>query len=333
MLICRQNADLQPSTDTQEDIDWTLSTQLYPKIDEAPSFISRHRQAAGQHIFTTTANPANLQGKQLQVYTTVQQHHSSNSPSPLRTIVSGTAGTGKSYLIHCQLLLQHQVVVTAPTVVAAFNIDGHTLHSLLSLPTRGEFKDLEGERLTKLQHAFSEIKYLIIDEMLMVGRKIFGQVDRHLHQAFPHHFQEVFGGCSCILFGDFGQLPSVMDLPLYTTDSRSELSDQGRPAYQTFQQAVVLDQVMRQAAQDPEQVKFRDVLLRLRDSEVTVADWNHLMTRTPTKVQEVSPFSTALHLIPTVEAVIDCGSAPSQWPAYCHHQGCAHWTQCNQGPS
>ena len=233
---------------------WTLrktltGPTLYPNIDEAPSFISQQRQAAGQHIFTTSADPANLQGKQLQVYIIVQ---SAINPPPLRMIFSGTAGTGKSYLFHClRLFLQHQVVVAAPTGVAAFNIDGHTLHSLLSLLTRGEFKDLEGERLPKLQQSFSEVKYLIIDEMSMVGRKTLGQVDRRLRQAFPHHSQQVFGGCSCLLFGDFGQLPPVMDLPLYTTNSRSELSDQGRGAYQTFQQAVVLDQVMRQAGQDP----------------------------------------------------------------------------------
>ena len=103
-----------------------------------------------------------------------------------------------------------------------------------------------------------------------------------------------------------------MDLPLYTTDSRSELSDQGRAAYQTFQQAVVLDQVIRQAGQDPEQVKFRDILLRLRDAKVTLSDWNHLMTRTPTRVQDLSPFSTALHLIPTVEAVVEYNVAQLQ---------------------
>jgi ATP-dependent DNA helicase PIF1 len=96
-----------------------------------------------------------------------------------------------------------------------------------------------------------------------------------------------------------------MDLPLYTTDSRSELSDQGRTVYQNFQQAVVLDQVMRQAGQDPQQVQFRDILLRLRDAKVTVADWNCLMTQTPTHVQDLSPFATALHLIPTVEAVVE----------------------------
>ena len=57
----------------------------------------------------------------------------------------------------------------------------------------------------------------------MVGRKVLGQIDRHLCQAFPHHAQEVFGGCSMLLFGEFGQLPLVIDLSLYTTDSRSDL--------------------------------------------------------------------------------------------------------------
>ena len=181
MLICRQNADLQPSMDTQEGIDCTQVAQAYPNMEEAPSFISQQRQAAGQHVFTTTANPANLQGKQLQAYTIVQQHQSATSPPPLRMIVSGTAGTGKSYLICClRLLLQRQLVVAAPTGVAAFNINGHTLHSLFRLPTREEFKDLEREKLTRLQQAFSEVRYLIIDEMSMAGRNTLGQVDRRL---------------------------------------------------------------------------------------------------------------------------------------------------------
>ena len=306
MLICQRNTDLQPNTDSQQDIDWTLASQSYPNLEEAPSFISQQRQVAGEHVFTTSADPQNLQGKQLQVYTAVQQHHNAVNPPPLRMIVSGTAGTGKSYLIHClRLLLQHQLRVAAPTGVAAFNVDGCTLHSLLSLPTKGDFKELEGERLNKLQQSFTDIKYIIIDEMSMVGRKSLGQVDRRLRQAFPHRGREVFGGCSCLLFGDFGQLPPVMDLPLYTTDSRSELSDQGRAAYQQFNQAVVLDQVMRQAGQDHEQVLFRDILLRLRDAKVTIADWKCLMMQTPTLVQNLSPFANALHLHPTVEAVVE----------------------------
>ncbi len=68
--------------------------------------------------------------------------------------------------------------VAAPTGVAAFRIEGQTLHALLSLPTKGDFKDLAGECLHQMQQSLASTDYLIIDEMSMVGRKIFGQVDK-----------------------------------------------------------------------------------------------------------------------------------------------------------
>ena len=306
MVICQHSADLQPDDSYQNDLDWTAAAQSYPNIEETVTFITRHRQDATESVFTTSASPQNLQGQQLDVYTAVKDHYESNSPTPLHIIVSGTAGTGKSYLIHClRLLLKHDLKVAAPTGVASFIIDGKTLHTLLHLPTKGEFKELEGKRLQQLQEQLSSTKYIIIDEMSMVGRKMFGQIDRRLRQAFPHRAQEVFGGCSILLFGDFGQLPPVMDLPLYTTQSRSDLSDQGRSAYTQFNRAFKLTQVMRQAGQDPQQVHFRETLLRLRNAEVTVEDWKYLMTQTPTQVQDLSPFANALHLHPTVEAVIE----------------------------
>ena len=128
----------------------------------------------------------------------------------------------------------------------------------MSLPTKGEFKDLEGEHLNRLQQALSGMQYLIIDEISMVGRKLFGQVDRRLRQVFPRHACEAFGGCSCLLFGDFGQLPPVMDLPLYTTSTSSLLSDIGSNVYQTFDRAVILDQIMRQSGDDSNQSLFRE---------------------------------------------------------------------------
>ena len=139
----------------------------------------------------------------------------------------------------------------------------------------------------------------------MIGRKMFGQIDRRLRQVFPHHAQEVFGGCSCLLFGDFGQLPLVMDLPLYTTDTHSDFSDQERTAYLHLDKAFTLHQVMRQAGQDPEQIRFRDILFRLRNAEVTIDDWKHIMKQTPTQVQDLSPFTNALHLHPTVQPVVE----------------------------
>ena len=68
-----------------------------------------------------------------------------------------------------------------------------------------------------------------------------------------------------------------MDLPLYTIETRTDLSDQGRSAYLQFDKAYVLNQVMRQAGNSPEQIQFRSILMRLRDAEVSVDDWNYLM--------------------------------------------------------
>ena len=109
-----------------------------------------------------------------------------------------------------------------------------------------------------------------------------------------------------MLFGDFGQLPPVMDLPLYTTAHRSFLADLGMAAYQTFNHAVVLTQVIRQSGSDSEQIKFRDILLRLREAQLTKDDWKYLMKRTHSQgITNLSSFKNALHLYPTVEFVVE----------------------------
>ena len=96
---------LDGSRAVQEQLDWTRAAQAYANIKGMPSFISRQRESAAQHAFTTSADPRQLQRKQLQVYTIVQQHMEAETPPPLRMIISGTAGTGKSYVIHCLRLL------------------------------------------------------------------------------------------------------------------------------------------------------------------------------------------------------------------------------------
>ena len=145
----------------------------YANIEELPTFITRHHQTTLLHQFTTAADSSKLQGKQLATYN-LKDHMESNNPTTLRMVISGTSGTGKSYLTHClRLLLQDKIHVVTPTGVVAFNIDGNTLHSLLSLPTTGEFKDLEGENLKRLQQLLESMQYMIIDEVSMVGRKLF----------------------------------------------------------------------------------------------------------------------------------------------------------------
>ena len=221
------------------------AAQLYSILHEAPRFITHAKENAQLQVATSTADPEHLQGKQRLVYDAVRSHMQTEDSEPLRMIVSGTAGTGKSFLIHClKALLLDRLCVMAPTGVAAFNIGGVTLYSLLHLPTRGEFKALEGEQLQQFQQGFSGVDYLIIDEMSMLGRKLFGQVDQRLRQAFPHCAVEALGGHSCLLVGDFGQLPPVMYLPLYSSVPRSAIADLGHSTYQLFGKAVVLTEVL-----------------------------------------------------------------------------------------
>ena len=112
---------------------------------------------------------------------------------PLRMIVSGTAGTGKSYLINClKLLLQHHLCVSAPIGVASFNIEGITLHSLFSLPTTGNYKQLQDQKLTNTQQSlFADVSFNIIDEMSMVGRNKLTGISAKSFHIYHKKFWEV----------------------------------------------------------------------------------------------------------------------------------------------
>ena len=95
-------------------------------------------------------------------------------------IVCGTAGTGKSYLINAiSQCLGDKCILTGTTGMAAFHICGKTLHSTLQLPIHSHReKDLEGSSLQKLKTSFQDKKYIIIDEISMLGQKTFAWVDK-----------------------------------------------------------------------------------------------------------------------------------------------------------
>ena len=100
-----------------------------------------------------------------------------------------------------------------------------------------------------------------------------------------------------------------MDLPFYTTVSRSELSDLGSVNYHQFDHAIILDQVMRQGGNNDTQQQFRDILMRLRNGELSVEDWNHLMKQTLAETEDPSSFDDALRLFPSIAAVSEYNDA------------------------
>lgn len=189
MQLCQYHTEFEQVISSGE-VDWSVAGREYDNLQEMPSFIAQQKQHFVSKSYETEAEAQCLKGKQHEAYQIVHDHYHDKQPgSPLRMIISGTAGTGKSYLIKClKKLLGDCLRVTAPTGGAAYNINGYTLHSLLSIPVSGDFKDLEGQRLSALQESLCGVEYLIIDEMSMVGRKLFGQVDKRLRQAFPQRY-------------------------------------------------------------------------------------------------------------------------------------------------
>ena len=164
--------------------------------------------------------------------------------------------TGKSYIIMCLRKYIEEnfsaagVAVCAPTGTAAFNISGKTVHSTLSIPApipRDKLDPLRGQRLLALQERLSNVKLLIIDEMSMIGRTMLRCIDLRLREVHPSRSQEPFGGVNICLFGDFGQLPPVMDQAMYSKETASAppLSKDGVKSFKAFKKAVILRRVER----------------------------------------------------------------------------------------
>ena len=123
--------------------------------------------------------------------------------------VTGRAGTGKSTLLTClKEMLADEMVVVAPTGLAAVNVGGQTIHSFFGFPPRLiRPDDIRRSRNGRLMR---RLKFLVIDEVSMVRSDIMWAIDQSLrvNRGRP---REPFGGARLALFGDLHQLPPVID--------------------------------------------------------------------------------------------------------------------------
>ena len=147
----------------------------------------------------------------------------------------GTAGTGETFLIRAvKQVLRNQCIATATTGIALFSINGQTLHSAAQLPIC-EYRDLQGDSLQRLQLRLEGKRFLIVDEMSMIGHKMLSWLDNRLRTGTGTGRQDIpFGGMPIILMGDFGQLPPVGDRPMYISGSGSVISDHGHSLHLMF---------------------------------------------------------------------------------------------------
>ena len=101
--------------------------------------------------------------------------------------MDGVAGSGKTFVLlktyaRLQELAQqagkqNPVFRAAPTGIAAFNIVGKTIHSLLRLPVKGRKSDISVATLQSLQALFQDCRFLIIDEKSIIDIKTLSLID------------------------------------------------------------------------------------------------------------------------------------------------------------
>ncbi|GAA2076221.1 hypothetical protein GCM10009840_08210 [Pseudolysinimonas kribbensis] len=181
--------------------------------------------------------------------------------------VTGRAGTGKSTLLeHLASHSSKQIVICAPTGVAALNVGGQTIHSLFRLPT-GVIADHPIEQGEPLRKLLNSIDTLVVDEVSMVNADLLDAMDRALRQARqrPH---EPFGGVQLVLFGDPFQLAPVPGDP----DEQAYFADRYRSAW--FFDARVWDETdLRifelQTIHRQHELEFKRLLTAVRHGAVT----------------------------------------------------------------
>lgn len=208
--------------------------------------------------------------------------------------LTGKAGTGKTtFLRHIVKTCSKNIVVAAPTGIAAINAGGMTVHSLFQLSGRPFLPDynvpayqhialdryslFRNTRMSNLKiELLRELELLIIDEVSMLRCDMLDVIDEVLR-----HYRNVknqpFGGVQVLFIGDLFQLPPVVQ------DSEWAIL-QGYYQSPFFFSAKVLEQqpllkielttIYRQSEQ-----KFINLLNKVREAEMQEDDFELLNNR------------------------------------------------------
>ena len=142
--------------------------------------------------------------------------------------LTGKAGTGKTTLLHEIIRTTHKnVVVVAPTGIAALNAGGVTIHSMFQLPFAGfipderaphfsDFVKFESKATLRRHFKMSGLKkavirnmeLLVIDEVSMLRADLLDAIDFMMQSVRQN--KKPFGGVQVLFIGDLLQLPPVV---------------------------------------------------------------------------------------------------------------------------
>jgi hypothetical protein len=213
--------------------------------------------------------------------------------------LTGKAGTGKTtFLRHIRDTITKNIVVVAPTGVAAIHAGGVTLHSFFQLPfspfipmaghSAGGLSDrynlikdskIDGEKKILLR----SLELLIIDEVSMLRCDVLDAIDTILRH-YRGKGNLPFGGVQVLFIGDLFQLPPVVpdnDWRLLSGYYASPFFFEARVIHECRPVYLELKKVYRQ--QDP---VFIELLNRVRNN---IATGEHLAELNERYLPEFNP--------------------------------------------
>lgn len=188
--------------------------------------------------------------------------------------LTGEAGTGKSYVlqefIERQRAQDKNVVVCAPSGIAAINVGGSTIHRTFKAPFEPAIS-----RPGKVPSVITSADTIIIDEISMCRIDLFDFIAQTIIKANQRRSKKDEKDIQLIVVGDFCQLP-----PVVTDKDRKVLTEHYRDdvgngyAFQSgfwgiFQfRTAYLQEIMRQSDKD-----FIDALNRARMGDASCIDY------------------------------------------------------------
>lgn len=140
----------------------------------------------------------------------IMARHVIDHTDQLLMYIAGVGGTGKSHLINALVTFferigrREELLLGAPTGIAAVLIGGYTLHSLSMTNPHKKASPVE-----ELAALWKGVSFLVVDEVSMVGSLFLSQFSSRLKQAKADESMSAFkpfGGISVVFLGDFGQL-------------------------------------------------------------------------------------------------------------------------------
>ena len=207
--------------------------------------------------------------------------------APINEFLTGGGGSGKSHVIKtiyhtATKTFRHgpnnpekpTVLLTAPTGVAAININGTTINTGLAIPKESgdRMPPMSDQRRTLLRIALSELKLIIIDEISMVSNIMLLHIHQRLKDIFGTPNEQLFAGISIIAVGDLYQLGPIRR-QLVFEDYKNNVFNLCHPWY-SFEM-IELTQIMRQRGDQ----SFVELLNRFRTGSQTEDDIKTIQSR------------------------------------------------------